>query len=415
MPRSLILVATLSLACIVVAQTDEREAQQELRSGEKISTALATVTSTAISPLVGVCVMGMWQYYHTPRAQRDQLPLTQKPKFWIPIIVLLLLILFKDTVGGFAPMIKKPLDAAEVLFVNHAALVLIAFPVVLNQVARVMGFMSLRELFAYMLSEPVVYAATVQAGGVHHALSVATAVLYTVLGFVITFVVWLVGHSFDVLAMISPFPFLDFLLKAIRNTIFGVLAITALISPHLGLLLCLGVIVFSFLIFGWALRTAVFGTVFALGLLRVWLFEAQDKPNPGESVPAFSTRLHKIPRWTYGRLHAGEDGTLIFGYRRLFLGPERKVLVGKASSFEVGQGILFPSVIEPIESAGKHKVAFRLLPTHRGAEESVRACLELAQVRDIRFTKGIRSFWKFVTESGGESSVSGEQGKGVEL
>ena len=51
--------------------------------------------------------------------------------------------------------------------------------------------------------------------------------------------------------MIGPFPFLDFLLKTIRNTIFAVLAITALISPHFGLLLCLGVIVFSFLIFAW--------------------------------------------------------------------------------------------------------------------------------------------------------------------
>ena len=96
----------------------------------------------------------------------------------------------------------------------------------------------------------------------------------------------------------------------------------------------------------------------------------------------------------------------MFGYRHLLLGPEKKVLVGKTSSFEVGQGILFPSVVEPIESAGKHKVVFRLLPTQRGAEESVRACLELAQVRDIRFTRGIRSFWKFVTEDGGESSVS---------
>ena len=96
----------------------------------------------------------------------------------------------------------------------------------------------------------------------------------------------------------------------------------------------------------------------------------------------------------------------MFGYRRLLVGPERKVVIGKASSFQVGQGIFFPSVIEPIESAGKHKVVFHLLPTHRGAEESVRACLELAQVRDIRFTKGLRSFWRFVAESGGESSVS---------
>jgi len=404
MPRLLVLVGILIFAFVPVVQT-EQEGQQVLKSGEKLSTALATVTSTAISPLVGVSVIGAWQYYHTPREQRDQLPLIQKPKFWIPIMVLLVLIFIKDTFGGFAPLVKKPLDAAEVLFVNHAGLVLIAFPVVLNQVSRVMGLESLRGLFAFMLNEPVVFAAMAQASGGHHLFNMATAVLYTVVGLVVTFVVWLVGHSFDVLAMISPFPFLDFLLKTIRNAIFAVLAITALVSPHLGLLLCLGVIVLSILIFGWALRTAVFGTVFAFGLLRALLFGAQDKPNPGESVPAFSTRVRKVPRRTYGRLHTDQDGALMFGYRGLLIGPERKVLVGKASSFEVGQGILFPSVIEPIESAGKHRVVFRLLPTHRGAEESVRACLDLAQVRDIRFTKGIRTFWKFVTENGGESSI----------
>jgi len=405
MRRWLILVGILMFAFVVVAQTDEQEAQQQLKSGEKVSTALATVTSTAISPLVGVCTIGMWQYYRTPPEQRDQLPLIQKPKFWIPIMVLLILIFIKDTFGGFAPLIKKPLDAIEVLFVNHAALVLVVFPVVLNQVAKVMGLPSLRGLFASALSQPVVYAATAETSGAHHALSVATAALYTVVGLVITFVVWLVGHSVDVLAMISPFPFLDFLLKTVRNILFFVLAITSLLSPHLGLLLCLSVIVFSFLIFGWALRTAVFGTVFATELLEVLLFNAQSKPHPGESVPAFSTRVRKVPRRTYGRLYAGPDGTLVFGYRRLLVGPEKKVVVGKASGFEVGQGIFFPSVIEPIESAGKHRVVFRLLPTHRGAEESVRACLELAQVRDVRFTKGIRAFWTFISENGGESAV----------
>jgi len=403
MSRSLILLGLLIFAFVPVVQT-EQEGQQVLRNGEKISTALATVTSTAISPLVGVSIMGVWQYYRTPRAQRDQLPLIQKPKFWIPIIVLLVLIFIKDTFGGFAPLIKKPLDAAEVLFVNHAGLVLIAFPLVLNQVGRVMGFQSLRDLFAYMLSEPVVYAAMAQTSGVHQAFTIATAILYTVVGLAVTFVVWLVGQSFDVLVLISPFPFLDFLLKAIRNTIFAVLAITALISPHLGLLLCLGLIAIGLLIFGWALRTAVFGTVLALGLLRALLFDVQDMPNPGGSVPAFTTRLRKVPRRTYGQLRTDQNGTLMFGYRRLLIGPERKVPVGKASSFEVGQGIFFPSVIERVESEGKHKLVFRLLPTHRGAEESARACLELAQVRDIRFTKGIRAFWKFVMESGGESS-----------
>src|SRR5262249_5748881 len=152
--------------------------------------ALATVTSTAISPLVGVSVMGAWQYFRTPKPQREKLPFFDKPYFWAPTMLLLVLIFIKDTFGGFAPLIKKRLDAIEVLFVNHVALILIVFPVVMNQVAQVMGYTSLKSLFAQLLSGPVVYAATIDSAGAHHAFSVATAVLYPVAGFVVAGVVW---------------------------------------------------------------------------------------------------------------------------------------------------------------------------------------------------------------------------------
>jgi hypothetical protein len=409
MRRCCILIASLlMLAVIAVAQQkdDEQQAQTALRGGERISMALATVTSTAISPLVGVCVMGMWQYYRTPKLQRDQLPLIQKPKFWIPVLLLLALIFLKDTIGGFAPLIKKPLDAAEVLFVNHAALVLIAFPVVVAQVSRVMGFPSWKGLLGDLFGGPVVYAATAQTSGVHHAFSIAAAALVTAIGLMIAFVVWLVGHSFDVLALISPFPFLDFLLKVARNTLFAVLLITALLSPVLGLILSLVLIVVSVLLFGWALRLAFFGTVFAWSLLRALVMHEHVKPSSGEKVSAFTARVGKLPRRTYGHLRLSENGILLFRYRRLLVGPRSTIEVGQARSFAVGQGIFFPCVIEPIESTEKHHVAFRLLPTYRGSEESVRACLDLAQVSDLRLTKGLREFWKFVTD-GGESTVSG--------
>lgn len=86
-----LIVGLIIFAAVAVAQPkdDDQQAQTALNSGEKVSTALATVTSTAISPLVGVCVIGAWQYYHTPKTQRDHLPLIQKPKFWIPVIILL--------------------------------------------------------------------------------------------------------------------------------------------------------------------------------------------------------------------------------------------------------------------------------------------------------------------------------------
>jgi len=398
----IILLTVVLLASAQIAEPDETD--QTLKSGESVSKALTTVTSTAISPLLGVSVMGAWTYFRTPAPQREHLPFFMRPYFWAPTIVLLVLIFIKDTFGGFAPLIKKPLDAIEVLLVNHASLVLIVFPVVMHQVAQVMGFTSLRNLFASMLSGPVVYAATAQATGIHHAFSVTTAVLYTLLGFAIAGVVWLVGHCFDVIALISPFPFVDFMVKTIRNGIFAILFVTSLISPRVGLLLALIVILVSFLLFGWALRLSFFGAMYAWSLLEMLLFEMQEKPDREDGVRAFSAGVKNVKRRTYGRLSVREDGTLVFAHRRVVFGPEKTVAIGRANSFAVGKGMFHPTLVEPIESADKNRVVFRLLPTYKGAEEEVRACLDSIAVHDLRWSKGMLSFWKFVMDDDSEAT-----------
>ncbi len=408
MRRWLLLSAVLfGLVVLVSGQTAEPDQTTEvMKSGESVTKALATVTSTAISPLLGVSVMGAWQYWKTPSTQRTQLPFFDRPYFWAPVMALLVLIFIKDTFGGFAPLIKKPLDAVEVLLVNHASLILIVFPVVINQVARVMGLTSLRSLFAQVFSGPVVYAAiNAQVTGAHHAFSVATAVLYTIVGFAITGVVWLLGHCFDVLALISPFPFVDFVLKAIRNLIFAVLLGASIISPHVGLVLCLVVIIVSFLAFGWALRLSFFGTLYAVSLLEMLLLETQETPDRVKGVRAFSAGIKNVSKRTYGKLSPREDGSLVFAYRRMLVGPEKKVVIGRANSFAVGRGAFHPTVVEPIESAKKHRIAFRLLPTYRGAEEEVRAAIDAASVEDLRWSKGLASFWKFVSEDDSSETV----------
>jgi len=267
-----------------------------------------------------------------------------------------------------------------------------------------MGFTSLRNLFASMLSGPVVYAATAQTTGIHHAFSVTTAVLYTLLGFAIAGVVWLVGHCFDVIALISPFPFVDFVVKTIRNGIFAILFVTSLISPRVGLLLALIVILVSFLLFGWALRLSFFGAMYAWSLLEMLLFEMQEKPDREDGVRAFSAGVKNVKRRTYGRLSVREDGTLVFAHRRVVFGPEKTVAIGRANSFAVGKGMFHPTLVEPIESADKNRVVFRLLPTYKGAEEEVRACLDSIAVHDLRWSKGMLSFWKFVMDDDSEAT-----------
>ena len=83
---------------------------------------------------------------------------------------------------------------------------------------------------------------------------------------------------------------------------------------------------------------------------------------------------------SYGRLYAGQDDWLSTppGWAGNKEGRGRRGI-----EFRGWPRHIFPSVIEPSESARKHRVVFHLLPTHRGPEESIRACLRRAEVRDI--------------------------------
>ena len=400
-----LLAAVLFHGLAFLAQSEFGKTTDTMGKGATISTAVATVTGTAISPLVGVCAIGIFDYFRTPKELRGQLPLYEKPKFWIPIGILLLLIFLKDTVGGFAPLIKKPLDAVEVLLLNKASLVLIGFPVVFHEVAKIMGLDSVAELFSLLTPHlmPVVYAATADVGSTARAAgNAALAIFMIVVGMITMFVVWMLGETFEVLALLSPFPFLDFLLKAARNGVFLFLAITTLVSREAGLTLSLIIILISFVLARWAFRLLVFGTVFSWGILRVMGFSSQKTPQAGDNVSAFSANTKGLSRRTYGWLRAEPDGSLAFRYRSFLVGATRTVNLGPSSGYEVGRGLFFPNVIRPTGKSDNYSTAFRLPPVYRGSEDALRSTLALAAVRDIRGSKGLRSFWKWLSEESGE-------------
>ena len=47
--------------------------------GVDLADGLSQTTGIAISPLLGVTVMGVWRYYKTPESQRAQLPWYNSP------------------------------------------------------------------------------------------------------------------------------------------------------------------------------------------------------------------------------------------------------------------------------------------------------------------------------------------------
>ena len=388
------------LAAQSVASEQTGDTATSLSRGQQISGAVATVTGVSVSPLVGVCVLGAWEHYRTPKPQRDKLPLYTRPVFWIPIAVLLILILIKDTVGGFAPLVKKPLDAVEVLLVNKASLILAAFPVLFHQVARLMGAQSLSDALAPLAGSvhTVVYAAGPEGSALHTTGHVALGVFLLAVGSAIVVVVWMVGHALDVLALVCPFPFLDLLLKGFRNAIFVALAVTAATDWKLGLAASLALILVSLALVGWAYRLLVFGVRFSWDLLRVLITEWRRVPPPGKPILAFAARgVTSVPRRTYGKLSRDSEGALVFQCRRFGVGPGPGLRLGSASEYEVGKGLLYPSLVSPNADRTKYRLMFRLLPGYVGSEGAVQAALGLAGVRDIRWSRGLLSFWQWVT------------------
>lgn len=355
---------------LLAAGTARAGDTEVLNRGQQISTAVAAVTSTAISPLFGVCVLGIYDYARTAPAARASLPFYSRPHFWIPIGILLALIFFKDSIGGTVPLLKKPLDAIEVLVINKAALVLIAFPVMFHQVSKLTGIRDISELI-----QPVVYAAG--PGALERAEYWGSAALMLTAGTIITLVVWVVGHAADVLGLLSPIPYVDAIVKASRVAVMLVVAGCAVLNPTLGLIASCAVIGVCALLFWLALRVLILGWVFGMDLL----FWRKQGPVANE-VRAFTVgKIQGMPRQTLGKLTRDANGILEFRYRRMGFGPRRRVRLEDASEYAVGRGILYPSLV-----LGE-SVQFRMLPRYRGSEDAVRDALGLGSVKDLGLGK----------------------------
>jgi len=102
------------------------------------------------------------------------------------------------------------------------------------------------------------------------------------------FVVWLTGHALDVLALLSPIPLLDLVLKACRVAIFLIVGILTAVDWRIALVVSLIVIGICGLCFWWAFRLAVFGAIFSWDLLRSRLLGRRSDPSLDGEVLGFT-------------------------------------------------------------------------------------------------------------------------------
>lgn len=363
---------------------------------EEISNDMSQVIGVSISPLLGMGVLCAYNYLKTPEVERAQLSWYNSPKFWIPLLIILLLIISKDFLTSAIPILqplKKPLDAAE-NFENIIS-ALIAMPIVLSLLANISSeFLSIISTNVYANTQTPTQFQIVNAG----IMSYFETILLVIVGAIGFVLVWLASHSINVLILLSPFGIVDLLLRLVRLFIIGVLVASTAIHPFLGLIFCLILIFIGYRISGWSFRIMVFGTVFSADLLTRRSQKLELDPN---EIKAFSNKaVPNVPPRTYGFLKKSDDSSIEFVYKPWLIKPACSISLSDISTnYEIGMGLINPVLLKVENERNSYTVFFRLPPRYKSHEEEIANILGIKSIREVGVTKGLRAIRQWIAEN----------------
>jgi len=365
------------LVCVVlVAFASNSFAADKTQSqpGMEAARTLSTITGVAISPLLGVGAVGAYDYWRTPKEKRANLHWYARPHFWIPALLLVGLVATKDILGTAAPTaLKKPFDVAEALENKVSGMV---------AAGTFVPFMV--TIFPKATEETS--AALSQAGFAAISLGQVGNWLMIPLAIAIFLIVWLASHAINILILISPFTTVDTALKSLRMSILGLVTITAWINPWVGAFISAVLVVFAWLISGWAFRLLVLGSVFSWDF--VTLRRHRFLPVANGNWMFASRAVGDMPIRSYGRLFSDLSGKRSFQYRPWLMLP-RKTLELPEGEYSVGQGLLYPEVMR-VEGEDT-KTLFILPPRYKGHEADVAKACTISDIRDVGLRKGLKS------------------------
>jgi len=365
---------TLSGSCLAAGAATSAPTKAKSTPGVEAAKTLSTVTGVAISPLLGVGAVGAYEWVKTPSEQRANLHWYAQPYFWIPALLLVALVAAKDIFGTAAPTaLKKPFDVAEAME------------------NKVSGMIAAGTFVPFMVTifpkaaEPASAAlaqagfATISGGDILNWLMVPFAIA-------IFLVVWLASHAINILILISPFTTVDAALKSLRLSILGLVTVTAWINPWVGAMFSALVVIFAWLISGWAFRLLVLGSVFSWDFFTFRRHRFLPVAN-GNWMFA-SRAIGDMPIRSYGRLSSDLAGTRNFEYRPWLVLP-KKTFELPPGDYAVGQGLLYPEVMRV---AGEDaKTLFILPPRYKGHESDLAKACTITDIRDVGMRKGIKS------------------------
>jgi len=368
--RSLAFLAIVLMASSAAAGAEPTAAVKKTYSrGEALCKNMSLSTLTGKSPWLAMGVGGAYEYFQASEAERANLGFFAQPAVWISILLLVLLVAFKDVVLSAFSYLKMPLDAiAEILhttgwFVGLIYLGTAAFGAdpPANETAS-LGF----------------------AAGPDGGLGLAGDLLTWLLMAVVHTAVWIVFNTVEVLIILNPVPYVDTALKSIRTFMIAVLALAAQFHPFLGFAVALPVILLSFWFVRWAWRFLLLGWTFSYDTIRGWFRKSADLPLPVRAFASWS--LKGVPLFACGTVER-RGNTIDFIYRKwLFF---RKVHAIDPTGASVSSGVLSPLLA--IGGNGVYLTLLRFPPRYVGHETQLASHFGLGDPADGSFQAGFRA------------------------
>lgn len=371
------LLLVVTILCFIGNSAFAVEKATEKKSstpGVEAAKTLSTVTGVAISPLLGVGAVGAYEWLHAPHEKRAKLHWYAQPYFFIPALVVVLLVALKDVFGTAAPTaLKKPFDVAEAIE------------------NKISGMIAAGTFVPFMVT--IFPTATDQTtAALHHAgfaaISGAQVANWLMVPFALAVfaVVWLASHAITILILISPFTTVDTALKSLRTSILGLVFVTAWMNPWLGALFSAVIVFLAWLIAGWAFRLMVLGQVY------VWDFftfrRHRFMPAPNGNWMFASRAVDRMPIRTYGKLFSHADGKRTFEYRPWLFLPKRTLELPEGQ-YAVGRGLIYPEVMRV--AGDDSKTLFILPPRYKGHEADLAKSLNTPDIRDVGILKGFKA------------------------
>jgi len=395
--RVAMLTVLIAIFTYTLAYSQSAEYQSPSQSlaetpGVKLSKLISKTTGLQLSPVMSAGAMGAYEYYMTPQSERQRLSWHAGPIFWVPLLFISAIYIFNGTIGSHFPIVSKPISVIKSIEHKLTA-VAISAPIIMSDIIR--GFSGSAQKIPgqsglmtpqYMLTGLF----PLDSENIYYAIG------FIAIGFSYIFV-WLLSHALDTLVLISPVPLVDWAINIIKLFVLGLIALSALVNPWLGLVVSIVIVLFAWSISGWCFRLSVFGSVIAWDILTR-RHHKSDYSNDNAVKAFLSRKLDNFPKRSYGALHKDATGLIIFSCRPWFIMPERSVKFPKGE-YSIVKGFIYPSISLNLPEKDRLQNIAVLPPRYKNHEAVIGAMLGIQKVQESALVRGFVAAVQWIQET----------------